>query len=681
MPEIVSGERRNTFVKCVFDSQGNHIGVVGLDVQLEIISDYIINTTMSQGSFGMLFSPDMTVFVHENLDFIGMKVYDPLFPPHTHYERIKNGEVINEGKMIDYKGGEAVGYFRPFNDGWYLGVVMPKNEYYQNLTYMGGIVTVMAVILGAILIGILISIDKRRIKSDEESRQKSMFLANMSHEIRTPINAIVGMTAIGRAAVNSDRKDYCFGKIDDASRHLLGVINDILDISKIEANKIELSPTEFNFERMLQHVVNVINYRVDEKNQQLTVFIDKSIPKIIIADEQRLAQVITNLLSNAVKFTPDKGDIDLRATYNGEQGTLCVIKIEVTDTGIGITPNQQAQLFEAFKQAESSTTRKYGGTGLGLSISKSITEMMGGKIWVESEVGKGSTFGFTVQAEHSNEAGTKTDYQFMNWGNIRILTVDDDTSILEYFSDIVSRFGTSCDVAVNAKEALSLIERKGSYNIYFVDLKMPDIDGIELTRQIRAREEKPGNAIVIMISSYDLNNFEKEAKAAGVNKFILKPLFPSSIADAINECIGIVNINNQEETGIDVNDIFSGRHILLAEDVEINREIVISQLEPTGVTIDCAENGLEAVEMFIKAPDKYDLIFMDVQMPEMDGYEATRQIRTLAHHRSETVPIVAMTANVFKEDVKKCIESGMNGHIGKPIDFTDLINEAKKYLF
>jgi PAS domain S-box-containing protein len=385
------------------------------------------------------------------------------------------------------------------------------------------------------------------------SRAKSAFLANMSHEIRTPMNAIIGMTSIGKSADNAGRKDYCFTKIEGASSHLLGVINDILDMSKIEANKFELSPVEFNFEKMIRSAVNVINFRVDEKQQRLTVQIDKKIPKNLITDEQRLVQVITNLLGNAVKFTPENGSISLDAGFLEEKDGLCTIEITVRDTGIGITPAQQENLFNSFQQAEVSTTRRYGGTGLGLAISKSIVEMMGGTIRVESEQGKGAAFIFTIQAKKSDR-------------------VND---------------------AVNGHP-------EAEHNV---------------------KEEEP-----VLVG------------------------------------------------------IFAGRRILLVEDVEINREIMLALFEPTKLEMDCAENGAEAVRKFSAAPGRYELIFMDIQMPEMDGYEATRHIRALDMPKAKTVPIIAMTANVFREDIEKCIEAGMNSHVGKPLNFIEVLEKLKGYL-
>jgi len=386
--------------------------------------------------------------------------------------------------------------------------------------------------------------------TEQANRAKSAFLANMSHEIRTPMNAIIGMTSIAESAHSVERKDYAIGKIKDASTHLLGVINDILDMSKIEAGKFELSPTAFRFEETLKRVVAVNDYRVIEKRQRLSLHIDAAIPPVLCGDEQRLAQVITNLLSNAVKFTPEKGSIDICARFLGEENGVCQVQIDVSDTGIGISPEQQARLFQSFHQAESSTSRKYGGTGLGLVISKSIVELMGGHIWIESELGKGATFSFTIAAGRIDEAA----------------------------------------YAANARKA----------------------------------GDRPAQA-----AFYDW---------------------------------------------------FGEYRILLAEDVEINREIVLALLETTMIAIDCAENGSEAVRMFREAPDRYDMIFMDLQMPEMDGYEATRCIRALDMPKAKVIPIIAMTANVFREDVEKCLAAGMDGHIGKPLNFAEVLQALRQHL-
>ncbi|WP_052299736.1 bacteriohemerythrin [Treponema primitia] len=539
--------------------------------------------------------------------------------------------------------------------------------------------TVSSAIAGAIARDIM---EKARSAALDQavqaSKAKGDFLSNMSHEMRTPMNAIIGMTSIGKSAPDIEKKDYAFGKIEDASSHLLGVINDILDMSKIEANKLELSPVTFEFEKMLQKVVNVINFRIEQRQQSFYVTIDKMIPNSLIGDDQRLAQVITNLLSNAVKFTPEQGTIRLNAHYAGEENGLCLMQIEVTDSGIGISPEQQARLFTSFEQAESSTTRQFGGTGLGLAISKRIVELMGGKIWIESELGKGATFAFTVKMQKGDIESKSFLDPGVNWSNVKILAVDDESEILQYFIGVAENFGVKCDVASGSEEALALIKEKGGYDIYFIDWKMPGMNGMELSKRIK--ETGSGKSVVTMISGVEWSAIEGEAKSAGVDKFIAKPLFPSAIADLINECLGVDNAAIPSDITEDQDGCFEGFHLLLAEDVEINREIVLTLLESTKLLIDCAENGAIAVDMFRENPDKYDMIFMDVQMPQMDGYEATRTIRAMDFEKARGIPIVAMTANVFREDIEKSLAAGMNDHVGKPLDFNEVIARLRKYL-
>jgi hemerythrin-like metal-binding protein len=523
-------------------------------------------------------------------------------------------------------------------------------------------------------------------RAEAANRAKSNFLANMSHEIRTPMNAIIGMTSIAKASSDVERKDYCLTKIEDASVHLLGVINDILDMSKIEANRFELSIVEFDFEKMLKNVANIINFRVDEKKQNFIIHIDGNIPRHVIGDDQRLAQVITNLLGNAVKFTPEQGIVTLETALVKEAGGICTIRVEVSDTGIGISEEQQSRLFTSFEQAESSTSRKFGGTGLGLAISKRIVSLMGGTIWIKSELGKGSTFGFTAQVKRSQgkHQGRRSMLSpGVDWKNIRVLVVDDDPEVLLYFGEIARGFGITCDTASSGEEALDLIGRNGPYEICFVDWKMPGMSGLELTDKIKegaAGVSGGAKSVVVMISAFKRDMIEEEAKTAGVDKFLSKPIFPSAIADCINECLGVGNALEEEQKLSGAMDTFEGYRVLLVEDVEINQEIVLAFLEPTLLDIRCAGNGIEALRIFSAEPEAYDLIFMDVQMPEMDGYEAARRIRALGTPQARRIPIVAMTANVFREDIEKCLEAGMNDHVGKPLDLEEVLVKLRQYL-
>ena len=675
--DATTGEIIITYSCAIYDDKGDYLGVVCIDLLIGYIGEIVVNTALTNGGYGLLIAQDMTLLAHPNQDYTGMKISNPQIPLSSLKDELIEKGGISEIQMKNWKGEMTICFIRMLPNGWYLGLMAIKEQYYQNVRQMAAILSFFGILLAATLIIILISVDSARAKSDKESRHKSAFLANMSHEIRTPMNAIIGMTSIGKSASGIERKDYCFTKIHDASNHLLGVINDILDMSKIEANKLELSLVEFDFEKLLQRVVNVVSFRVEEKRQKFSVHIDQAIPQNMIGDNLRLVQIITNLLGNANKFTPEEGSISLCARLLNKENDLCTIQISVTDTGIGISEEQQARLFKSFEQAESGTTRKYGGTGLGLSISKNLVEMMGGRIFVQSEPGKGSTFNFTMQLMRSTEKRQAYLSENINWKNVRILAVDDDPDILLYFNEIAQRFGIFCDTAISGEEALALVEKNGDYNICFVDWRIPVMDGVQLTQKLKLRSSE--NSVVIMISAAEWTAIAEEAKQAGVDKFLSKPLFPSTIADIINECLGI-DRRQIEDAQTDISGIFSGRRILLAEDVEINREIVQTLLEPSGLEIDYAENGLEAVHLFSEAPEKYDMIFMDVQMPEMDGYEATRRIRALNFPWAVQVPIVAMTANVFREDIEKCLAAGMNGHVGKPLHVSEVLEKLRRYV-
>ena len=509
------------------------------------------------------------------------------------------------------------------------------------------------------------------------NKAKSDFLSTMSHEIRTPMNAIIGMTAIGKKADNIPDIHLALDKINDASNHLLGIINDILDMAKIEADKMELSPVEFIFDRMIQRVMGVINMKMEEKKQTLSVNIDNNIPRFLIADDQRLSQVILNLMSNAVKFTPDGGKIDFSAFLLKETEFGCEVQIRVTDSGIGIPPDKQEKLFSMFEQAESGTSREYGGTGLGLAISKRIVEMMGGRIWVDSKPGEGASFTFTIQVLRGEKNPKSLLAPEVNWDTVRILIVDDCADVRKQLSAMFDQLNIEFDVAADGNEACKLMEERGEYDVCFVDWQMPGMDGIELTKHIKTREGvRP--SVVIMITAMDWEQIKSEAVTAGVDRHLLKPLFSSLIIDILNEYLGaaVSHPSGSENT----KGIFADKRLLLAEDVDINREILIALLDDTGLIIECAINGKEALEMVKANPDLYDIVFMDVQMPKMDGHEATRRIRALPELKDKTLPIVAMTANVFKSDIDECIEAGMDDHLGKPLDIARVLEVLRKYL-
>ena len=513
-------------------------------------------------------------------------------------------------------------------------------------------------------------------------RSKTAFLANMSHEIRTPMTAIIGMTAVAKKSGDIEKMTYCLEKVSDASDHLLGVINDILDMSKIESGKFVLSPTDFNLESMLARIADMMTYRINEKHQSFMIKVDNDVPKTIVSDQQRLTQVIMNLLSNANKFTSDDGEITLHISLAEPLQVAtreAKLLIRVIDNGIGIDPDKIGSLFQSFEQADNTISRRFGGTGLGLAISKTIVELMRGEISVTSTPGNGSIFAFTMMTRQGIANSVTRIDPDIDLSTINIMVVDDAQIVLEYFSDIVTGVGIACRTAQSGAEAFKLVEEKKP-DIMFIDWLMPEMDGIELTRQIR---RKYGDGVVIiMVSASDWSEIQESAHSVGIDKFISKPLLASPIIDCINECLGgraaMVDLPSDNED--EEKEIFKGKRLLMAEDVEINSEIVIAMTEGMGLEIVVAENGRIACEKFKSEPLLFDMILMDVHMPEMDGYEAARQIRKMNFEKAKKIPIVAMTANVFKEDVDRCLAAGMNDHLPKPINFSAFTKTLKKYL-
>jgi len=533
---------------------------------------------------------------------------------------------------------------------------------------------------------LVIAVDITNLMKEKENAQaaaeaKSSFLSRMSHEIRTPMNAIIGMTKIAETTDDVPKLRHCLDTIGTSSGHLLGIINDVLDMSKIEAGKFELENIPMNIEKMLMKVCNIIIDNMEKKNLKFNVILSKDLNLNYIADDLRLSQVITNLLSNAMKFTSEGGKITLTVEKTGQKGNANTLRFSISDTGIGMTSEQTTKLFRAFEQADGSVSRKFGGTGLGLAISKNIIEKMGGRIWVESQIGVGSTFIFEVSLERAPHQGTVI-FDGIRPDDIRLLIVENDDDVTKSFLSITESFGINADSAANVDETLALLEAAGSagrvYDIVFLDYDMLSTNGIDFVNQLHDRIDK--NTVIIVMTSIELHRVEEFAFRNNVTHYITKPLFPSSVLDAINQIVGttLKSLDIKTSTSEKVPDLSNVR-IILAEDVEVNREIFLALLEETHISVDSAENGLVAVEKFKENPDQYDLIIMDVQMPEMDGYQATRTIRALDIPKAKTIPIIAMTANAFKEDIARCLESGMNDHLPKPIDEKSVIEKIMHY--
>ena len=507
---------------------------------------------------------------------------------------------------------------------------------------------------------------------------KSEFLSRMSHEIRSPMNAIIGMTKIAMRTQDEKRIAHCLEKIDGSSRHLLSLINDILDMSKIEANKLQLQSEPFDIEKMLMEVSHVIGVRAEEKKQNLSFRLDPSLRRQYVGDELRLAQVVTNLLTNAVKFTPAYGSITLSARQLQRDEESAVLEITVADNGIGISEEHRKRLFAPFEQADGSISRKFGGTGLGLVISKNIVELMEGDIEIRSEEGKGTTFVFTVRLQAVDERLAPRPRGHLN---IRVLFVDDDEETRDYFALIMKDLKIDADTAGGGKEAVNKVREAenggSSYDIVFMDWRMPEMDGFETVKALR--ESVGGNAMIIMISASEWAEMEAQAQALGITRYVSKPFFPSTLVNAIYAALGMKTEPMKRQEDLEAPDLRAYR-VLIAEDMEINREIVAAVLDVTGVAIEFAKDGRETVALFSQDPRRYDLVLMDIQMPDMDGYEATKAIRRLGLSRSSAVPIIAMTANAFKEDIDRCLQAGMNDHLAKPIEEKQLFEKLEHYL-
>ncbi len=507
--------------------------------------------------------------------------------------------------------------------------------------------------------------------AQQANKAKTTFLNSMSHDIRTPMNAIIGFTALAQTHMDDKNQvqDY-LSKISTSSMHLLSLINDILDMSRIESGTVKLDEKPVHIPDLLHDLRTMIQGLVNAKSQNLYIDTQDVIHEDVITDRLRLNQVMINIVGNAVKYTGVGGDIIIRLIEKPcSRKHYRTYEFTVKDTGIGMSKTFLEHIFETFSREYSSTISGVQGTGLGMAITKNIVDLMGGDIKVESEEGKGSLFTVTLNLKLANEPVTSEPIPELL--GARALVVDDDLNTCRSVSKMLRDIKMRPDWTASGKEAIvraqDAAESKDEYKVYIIDYLMPDMNGIETVRRIRKviNEEVP----IIVLTAYDWSDLEKEARDAGVTAFVSKPLFMSELRSVLTRSEKKEETKVQEHKHYD----YSGKHVLLVEDNELNREIATAILEGAGMKVDTATDGTEAVEIMDDAPeDKYDLIFMDIQMPKMDGYTATREIRTLKNNRKANIPIVAMTANAFEEDRKKSFDTGMNGHIVKPINMDDI---------
>ena len=504
-------------------------------------------------------------------------------------------------------------------------------------------------------------------EAEQANKAKTAFLSNMSHEIRTPLNAIIGLDniALNDPETPEKTKEY-LRKIGSSADHLLYLINDILDMSRIESGRMILNNEEFSFPDLLQAINTMFSGQAVDKGLDYHCHINGEVDDYYIGDNMKLRQVLINILGNAVKFTPAGGSVSLqverKAQYNGKS-TLCFV---ITDTGIGISEEYLPYIFDAFSQEDSSTTNKYGSSGLGLAITKRIVEMMNGDIQVESEKGKGSVFTVTVTLTDSTRTGTN-DIDDIHPADMSVLIVDDDPIACQHAELVLEKAGIASETAASGAEAVEMVQlrqaRMEPYNLILVDWKMPEMDGVETTRRIRTIV---GNeSAIIILTAYRWDDILEEAVQAGVDSFIPKPLFAAAVMEEFKSAIrrkGGLAAQSAHKAELTV------RRILLAEDVEINAEIISMLLESRDMEVDLAQNGQIAVDKFgAHEPGYYDAVLMDMRMPEMDGLEATRRIRAMDREDARCIPIIALTANAFDEDVQRSLQAGLNAHLSKPV--------------
>jgi len=609
-------------------------------------------------------------------------------------EAMRNGEDYSTKVNISGEPRQMYATSLAYSD-WYLVTFMPYRALDQIVTGSATRWSCMMIVACALVLTVLLLVfaryfqmTKQQLKELELAREeavhankaKSEFLSNMSHDIRTPMNAIVGMASIATANINDKQQvQNCLKKISLAGRHLLGLINDVLDMSKIESGKLTLSIDQVSLREVMDSLVSIVQPQIRAKRQQFDVFIHDISTENVRCDSVRLNQVLLNIIGNAVKFTPDGGRIDV-AMYeepSAKGENFIRICFDISDTGIGMTQEFREHIFESFVREDSSRVHRTEGSGLGMAITKYIVDAMDGTIDVASAPGEGTTFHVALDLEKAEI--TETEMILPSW---KMLVVDDDKQLCESTVAALLSIGIRADWTLDAKSALNMVEegyhKQDPYQIILIDWKLPEDDGLAAAKELRRRH---GDDIpILLISAYDWSDIEEEARAAGVSGFISKPLFKSTLFYGLRPFMTGVDEAPEAARNDSIPDL-AGKRILLAEDNELNWEIARDLLSAEGLIIDWAEDGKICVEKFEESQTGfYDAILMDLRMPVMTGYEATNLIRNSNRPDAKSIPIIAMTADAFAEDVQKCLQSGMNAHIAKPINVRDVCRLLVKFI-
>ena len=716
---LLQGEQR---VAVGIDTAGNEVVLFGVDaaypmhngdrstgliaaVPLEYITDFLFLKEEGQLMYYHIIRPDGS-FVIQNPNTELRYFFEQLQkqsdsavnessaenPVEKFSAALKKHEEYTAILEVNGEERQIYGISLPYSE-WYLVSVMPYTILDDAINNLGSQRIFMTLLSCASVLIILtviflryFSITRSQMNELEKARQvaleankaKSEFLANMSHDIRTPMNAIVGMTAIAAAHID-DRKqvENCLRKITLSSKHLLGLINDVLDMSKIESGKLTLATEQISLKEVVEGIVNIMQPQVKTKKQTFDIHVKNILTENVWCDGVRLNQVLLNLLSNATKYTPEGGSIHLSLfEENSPKGERYVrIYIKVKDNGIGMSPDFLKRIYESYSRADGARIHKTEGAGLGMAITKYIVDAMEGTIDIQSEPDKGTEFLLTFDFEKA--AAMNMDMVLPSWN---MLVVDDDELLCRTAMDALKSIGIKAEWTLSGEKAIELVnehhKRREDYQIILLDWKLPGMDGIQVAKEIRHNlgDEVP----ILLISAYDWSEFEAEAREAGISGFISKPLFKSTLYYALRQYMGTETENGQT---LNPNIDLSGRRILIAEDNELNWEVANELLSDLGVELDWAEDGQICLDKFQKSPEGYyDAVLMDIRMPHMTGYEATKMIRGLNHPDALSIPIIAMSADAFSDDIQHCLECGMNAHIAKPIDIMEVSRLLKRFL-